>query len=142
MMPPQKEGRYEDRWRVLAAICIVMSIPGIGLLFSGILRSFERGASGHYVQILWNAFLLVAVALTYRELFRRLSGRSAEGKRPYAWLYCGLVNAFWLSALCPESPLSSTSLNAVIAIASGTALFVSIVALTIEYRALSGRSEL
>jgi hypothetical protein len=120
---------------------MVLSVPGIGMFVSLVLRAFETGESGHHLlQPLWYFFLLVAIVLTYRELFRTLFGRMSQNRRPFAWLYCGVLNALWLSSLWPIGPVSSSFLIALIATASAIALSASAIALTIEYRALSRAS--
>jgi hypothetical protein len=134
-------GRREGRWRTLTAACILLGIPGVGVYVSLIVRTFANGVPAQsYLQIIWNLFLIVAVGITYRELFRRLLGRVSKERRPYVWLYCGVLNVLWLSKLWPDGSVSSRFLITIVGAGSGIALIASAIALGIEYRALSKTS--
>jgi hypothetical protein len=126
MMGVDKKDRGSDSvLRALAVACLAGSIGGSAMLVSVISGAVADFLRGDVVRPIWSLLVLLAFAITLRMLFIRWRGSGPAKASLYAWIYCFVLNAFWIS-----KALSTTGLMSGVALVSAA---LSVVLATVGF---------
>jgi len=115
-MDSEEKGRASDSvLRVLAVVCLVGSIGGGVMLLSLIPSAIAGLSRGDVFRPVWSLLMLAAFAITLRSLIIRWRSSGPVKASLYAWIYCFVLNAFWIS-----KALSTTGIMKGIVLAGAT----------------------